>query len=480
MSGSRRASVISSMGADEIAELFEKLFDNLNQFKFTEAREFISKSAKKLPRECRNWITDLIKVEELYCTELDKVLIPASSSVFKFNRRKSAEEQYLACQKDFKTQPELEFIVDYCDCRIQLIKLFVQLYHNVGRPDVGFSTDFINIYQLFHKGEGEESDEIETKKETLHKLCTKHAADHPKVFVCLMLETELIDHILKAAKDISSLHIIPAQVALKQAEFKLNKWKDLHPVTSNQQPGMFFGMHKSNRFICSWLGELHQHLLAKFCLFFYSAFKDQKKHNSVREQEFSNLARKTKFDFKTYCIDFIEKQDAKAVYFVRDHNHNRLKYSSHCRYVFLPFVKDVIEEDAMRDPIGIVSQFSIEDKDDLNNDRRDLDFENMKKAHADYLKMLQSGNHGSREKINKKEKLSYEEAEDKIVKYETRPKSKNQEKCQTYHLGLVEATYFIVIAFDRQQEIDETTKTLFTEFRKNIRLKQTFKKLVRD
>ena len=47
---------------------------------------------------------------------------------------------------------------------------------------------------------GEESDEIETKKETLHKLCAKHAADHPKVFVCLMLETELIDHILKAAK----------------------------------------------------------------------------------------------------------------------------------------------------------------------------------------------------------------------------------------------------------------------------------------
>ena len=51
MSGSRRASIISSMGADEIAELFEKLFDNLNQFKFTEAREFISKSAKKLPRK---------------------------------------------------------------------------------------------------------------------------------------------------------------------------------------------------------------------------------------------------------------------------------------------------------------------------------------------------------------------------------------------------------------------------------------------
>ena len=125
-------------------------------------------------RECRNWITDLIKVEELYCTELDKVLIPASSSVFKFNRRKSAEEQYLAWQKDFKTQPELEFIVDYCDCRIQLIKLFVQLYHNVGRPDVGFSTDFINIYQLFHKGEDQCDDKIRNHVPDAHFTSFAH------------------------------------------------------------------------------------------------------------------------------------------------------------------------------------------------------------------------------------------------------------------------------------------------------------------
>ena len=50
MSGSRRASVISSMGADEIADVFEELFDFLNQFKFTEAREYIHKKVKKLPR----------------------------------------------------------------------------------------------------------------------------------------------------------------------------------------------------------------------------------------------------------------------------------------------------------------------------------------------------------------------------------------------------------------------------------------------
>ena len=47
---------------------------------------------------------------------------------------------------------------------------------------------------------------------------------------------------------------------------------------------------------------------------------------------------------------------------MRDHNHDRQNYSSHCRYVFLPFVEDVIKEDASRDPIGIVSQFSIEGK----------------------------------------------------------------------------------------------------------------------
>ena len=50
------------------------------------------------------------------------------------------------------------------------------------------------------------------------------------------------------------------------------------------------------------------------------------------------------------------------------------------------------------------------DKDDLNNDRRDLDFENMKKAHSDYLKMLQSGNHGRNGFIRALKSNQYEKA----------------------------------------------------------------------
>ena len=56
------------------------------------------------------------------------------------------------------------------------------------------------------------------------------------------------------------------------------------------------------------------------------------------------------------------KVGVQTVNFVRDHNHDRQNYSSHCRYVFLPFVEDVIKEDAWRDPIGVVSHFSIEGK----------------------------------------------------------------------------------------------------------------------
>ena len=40
--------------------------------------------------------------------------------------------------------------------------------------------------------------------------------DYPEIFKCIKIEFETIDHILRAAKDISSLHILPAQVALKE------------------------------------------------------------------------------------------------------------------------------------------------------------------------------------------------------------------------------------------------------------------------
>ena len=44
----------------------------------------------------------------------------------------------------------------------------------------------------------------------------------------------------------------------------------------------------------------------------------------------------------------------------------------------------------------------------------------------------------------------------------------------------VEATYFIVIAFDKDQELDETLKTFFCDFRKHIRLHHVFRRLARE
>ena len=52
------------------------------------------------------------------------------------------------------------------------------------------------------------------------------------------------------------------------------------------------------------------------------AFTDPKRSgsDSLREQEFSKLAEKTRFDFKTQCINFMERHSARAVYLIRDHN----------------------------------------------------------------------------------------------------------------------------------------------------------------
>ena len=55
---------------------------------------------------------------------------------------------------------------------------------------------------------------------------------------------------------------------------------------------------------------------------------------------------------------------------------------------------------------------------------------------------------------------------------------KHDKSC--FHLGQVEDTYFLVIVYDRNVEIDDPTKALYTDFRKNIRLNHLFKRLVKD
>jgi len=64
--------------------------------------------------------------------------------------------------------------------------------------------------------------------------------------------------------------------------------------------------------------------------------------------------------------------------------------------------------------------------------------------------------------------------EEEIVKYFNR-----KGNC-SYYLAQVEPTYFIIIAFDKDQELDETLQRFFHDFRKHIRLHHVFRKLVRE
>ena len=254
-------------------------------------------------------------------------------------------------------------------------------------------------------------------------------------------------------------------MALKQAKFKLEQWKDICPQANPGGTAGFFSINRQARFPCSWLGELHEHLLAKFCLFFYTAFTDVKQNgpSTFREQEFSKLAERTRYDFKTHCINFMEKHAARAVYLIRDHNplHDRQnKYSSTSRYIFLPFVNTVIQEDA-ENKIGIVSSFFR-----LGVEPKDSDLDGMLKTHGKYTLELNES-----QKIKRNSK-SFEDSEDQLI-------CMKHEK-SWYHLGQVEATYFLVVVYDRNAEIDEATRALYTDFRKNIRLNHLFKRLVKD
>ena len=74
----------------------------------------------------------------------------------------------------------------------------------------------------------------------------------------------------------------------------------------------------------------------------------------------------------------------------------------------------------------------------------------------------------------RKSRLTYEETEEEIVKMF------NKKDNTSYHLAQVEATYFTIIAFDKDQELEETIRAFFHDFRKHIRLHHVFRKLVRE
>jgi len=161
---------------------------------------------------------------------------------------------------------------------------------------------------------------------------------------------------------------------------------------------------------------------------------------------------------------------------VRDHNPpNSSPKSSTSRYIFQPFIASQIEEDALK-RVGIVSAYL------HTSENADIEpLENLKRVHEDYLTKLKEKL--DRAKVEKdktkdfdarKNKVSYEEMEEEIVKWVSKKEGKS------YHLAQVEATYFIVIAFDKDQDMDENITRFFHEFRKHIRLHHVFRKLVRD
>jgi len=66
--------------------------------------------------------------------------------------------------------------------------------------------------------------------------------------------------------------------------------------------------------ICHFYNSIHSHLLAKFCLFFYSAFALTKKigGKNQAEKEFQSVASKTVFDFHGRSMELMDKNGAKG------------------------------------------------------------------------------------------------------------------------------------------------------------------------
>jgi len=129
----------------------------------------------------------------------------------------------------------------------------------------------------------------------------------------------------------------------------------------------------------------------------------------------------------------------------------------------MPFIKEVTNNDAKGDRIGVVSWYSREGNKIGYSD----DEENLKKAFEAYQK-------------KKEEKAArgknYENWEERVQKWNTRGSSTNR----TYFLGQVEHSFYIVISFQSEQEADDRITATFNDFRKNIRLHHVFQKLVRE
>ena len=78
----------------------------------------------------------------------------------------------------------LDFLADYCTCRILLINLFKSLYQAVEKRNFTLPCDFQYIYELYHKIdetlEKSEKDQ-KTMKDHLSEICDTHGRHGDKL-----------------------------------------------------------------------------------------------------------------------------------------------------------------------------------------------------------------------------------------------------------------------------------------------------------
>jgi hypothetical protein len=91
---SRRAST-TVMDHNEIQSVTNDLFALINSSKWSEGREFLKNKTKLIPKELKIALSEIIDSEEMYCTEMDKSLIPETTRFnISLRRKKDLESHY--------------------------------------------------------------------------------------------------------------------------------------------------------------------------------------------------------------------------------------------------------------------------------------------------------------------------------------------------------------------------------------------------
>jgi len=328
-----------------------------------------------------------------------------------FSRKANLTEQYKSIKEKIPDRPDFSPLLDFVNCKIRLLHLYVQLYQNsAGKPKI--APDFREFFNLF-----------EMNREDYFKKYLANNEDQDELFCNVKLELQTLEYILQSARDIWELHIISAQITLKRAQMSLKEWNmKLNPSLTKKVS--FFDNKDAVPNSYEWLVELHGHLLAKFCLFFYDVFMSTPKIGNLEPAEgFRKLCSQTRFDFYGRVQElFKTMESSSALYLIRDHRPSKSEnYSSTSKYVFMPFIEEVTNNDAKGDRIGVVSWYSREGNKIGYSD----DEENLKKAFEAYQK-------------KKEEKAArgknYENWEERVQKWNTRGSSTNR----TYFLGQVE------------------------------------------